>query len=82
MKKFDMNRYKMEFMEKFAFDFKEWMSPAIRDYYSLFIKKAHNNRTQLLSWVKEYSILKDGRSVSVEQKPVNFLPKQGSFFYY
>ena len=70
----------MEFMEKFAFDFKEWMSPAIRDYYSLFIKKAHNNRTQLLSWVKEYSILKDGRSVSVEQKPVQLSPEARELF--
>ncbi|MFT6987276.1 MAG: hypothetical protein ACJAT7_003130, partial [Psychromonas sp.] len=26
MKKIDINKYKIEFMEKFAFDFKEWMS--------------------------------------------------------
>lgn len=80
MKKIDINRYKAEFMEKFAFDFKQWMSPAIRDYYSLFIKKAHNNKTQLLSWVKEYSILKDGRSINVAQKPVQLSPEARELF--
>lgn len=80
MKRFDMKKYKIEFMEKFDFDFKEWMSPAMRDYYTLFIKKAHNNRTQLLSWVKEYSILKDGRSINVEQKPVQLSPEARELF--
>ncbi len=61
-------------MEKFAVDFTPWMSPAIRDYYSLFIKKAHTNREQLLSWVKEYSILKDGQTINVAQKPVQLSP--------
>ena len=75
MKKIDINKYKVEFMEKFAFEFKKWMSPAIRDYYSLFIKKAHRNRKQLFSKVKEYSILKDGRSIDVEQKPVLLSPE-------
>ena len=80
MKKIDINKYKVEFMEKFAFEFKEWMSPAIRDYYSLFIKKAHRNKKQLLSKVKEYSILKDGRSINVEQKPVLLSPEGRELF--
>ena len=80
MKKIDINKYKTEFMEKFAFDFKEWMSPTIRDYYSLFINKANNNRTQLLSWVKEYVILKDGHSVNVAQKPVQLSPAARELF--
>ena len=80
MKKFDINKYKIEFMEKFAFDFKEWMAPSIRDYYSLFIKKADSNRKQLLSWVKEYSILKDGQSVNVAQKPVQLAPQARELF--
>jgi len=80
MKKIDINKYKTEFMEKFAFEFKEWMSPTIRDYYSLFIKKANNNRTQLLSWVKEYVILKDGHSVNVAQKPVQLSPAARELF--
>lgn len=80
MKKIDINKYKTEFMEKFAFEFKEWMSPTIRDYYSLFIKKANNNRTQLLSRVKEYVILKDGHSVNVEQKPVLLSPAARELF--
>jgi len=80
MKKIDINKYKTEFMEKFAFDFKEWMSPTIRDYYSLFINKANNNRTQLLSWVKEYVILKDGHSVNVAQKPVLLSPAARELF--
>ncbi|WP_019613219.1 MaoC family dehydratase [Psychromonas ossibalaenae] len=80
MKKIDINKYKVEFMEKFAFEFKEWMSPTIRDYYSLFIKKAHTNKSQLLSWVKEYSILKDGRSISVAQKPVQLSPEARELF--
>lgn len=70
MKKININKYKDEFMQKIAFDFKEWMSPAIRDYYCLFIKNAHRNRAQLLSWIKEYSILEDGQSVIVAQKPI------------
>ena len=67
-------------MEKFAFEVREWMSPTIRDYYSLFIKKAHYNKSQILSWVKEYSILKDGRSVNVEQKPVQLSPDARELF--
>ena len=80
MKKIDINKYKIEFMARFAFEFKEWMSPTIRDYYSLFIKKAHSNRRQLLSKVKEYSILSDGRSVSVQQKPVLLSPDARELF--
>ncbi|WP_028862513.1 MaoC family dehydratase [Psychromonas aquimarina] len=80
MKKIDINKYKVEFMEKFAFEFKEWMSPTIRDYYSLFIKKAHTNKSQLLSWVREYSILKDGRSINVAQKPVQLSPEARELF--
>lgn len=80
MKKIDINKYKVEFMEKFAFEFKEWMSPAIRDYYSLFIKKANKNKQQLLSRVKEYVILKDGRTVHVEQKPVLLSPEATALF--
>ena len=64
MKRININKYKAEFIEKFTFDFKEWMSPTIRDYYSLFIKKAGNNRKQLFSKVKEYSILKDGSLIN------------------
>lgn len=70
MKKIDINKYKADFMQRFAFDFKEWMSPAIRDYYSLFLKNAHENREQLLSWVKEYSILENGHSVKIAQQPI------------
>ena len=70
MKKININKYKAEFMQKFAFDFKEWMSPAIRDYYSLFIKKAHRNREQLRSWIREYSVLENGHSVQVAQRPI------------
>jgi acyl dehydratase len=80
MKRFDINRYKAEFMAKFAVDFTPWMSPAIRDYYSLFIKKAHSNREQLLSWVKEYSILKDGKTINVAQKPVQLSPEARELF--
>ena len=80
MKRFDINKYKAEFMAKFAVDFTPWMSPAIRDYYSLFIKKAHSNREQLLSWVKEYSILKDGQTVNVAQKPVQLSPSARELF--
>ena len=80
MKKVAINKYKVEFMEKFAFEVREWMSPTIRDYYSLFIKKAHYNKSQILSWVKEYSILKDGRSVNVEQKPVQLSPDARELF--
>ena len=59
MKKIDITKYKADFIQKIAFDFKQWMSPAIRDYYSLFLKNAHQNREQLLSWVKEYSVLEN-----------------------
>ena len=81
MKKIDINKYKIEFMEKFTFEFKEWMSPAIRDYYSLFIKKANNNGSQLLSKVKEYSILKDGRSINIAQKPVSLSLEATELFF-
>lgn len=67
-------------MQKFAFDFKEWMSPAIRDYYSLFIKNAHRNRAQLLAWIKEYSILQDGESVKVAQKPIQVAAEARELF--
>ncbi|WP_022941998.1 MaoC family dehydratase [Psychromonas hadalis] len=80
MKKFDINKYKAEFMEKYAVDFTLWMSPAVRDYYSLFIKKAHSNREQLLSWVKEYSILKDGKSINVAQKPIQLSAEARELF--
>ncbi|WP_413701343.1 MaoC family dehydratase [Psychromonas sp. KJ10-10] len=80
MKRFDINKYKAEFMERFAVDFTPWMSPTIRDYYSLFIKKAHSNREQLRSWVREYSILKDGKSIKVAQKPVQLSPEARELF--
>ncbi|MCW8995562.1 MAG: MaoC family dehydratase [Psychromonas sp.] len=80
MKKIDINKYKTDFMAKFAFEFKEWMSPTIRDYYSLFIKKAHRNKSQLLLWVKEYSILKDGHPINVSQKPVQLSPDARELF--
>jgi len=80
MKKIDVRKYKAEFIEKLTFDFKEWMSPAIRDYYSLFINKADKNRKQLLSKVKEYSILKDGTSINVAQKPVLLTPDARELF--
>jgi len=70
MKKIDINKYKADFMQKFAFDFKQWMSPAVRDYYSLFLKNAHYKRTTILSWVKEYSVLENGKSIQVAQKPI------------
>ncbi|WP_094752418.1 MaoC family dehydratase [Psychromonas sp. CD1] len=80
MKKFDINKYKIEFMEKFPFDFGTWMSPAIRDYYSLFIKRAHSNHEQFRSWVKEYTILKDGKTINIAQKPVNLSPEARELF--
>lgn len=80
MKKFDINKYKIEFMEKFAIDFKQWMSPSIRDYYSLFINNAHRNKSQLLSWVKEYVVLENGKTVNVAQKPVQLLPEARELF--
>lgn len=80
MRKFNINKYKSEFMEKFAVDFTPWMSPTIRDYYCLFIKKAHSNREQLLSWVKEYAILKDGKPINVAQKPVQLSPNARELF--
>ncbi|WP_372882947.1 MaoC family dehydratase [Psychromonas sp.] len=80
MKRFDINKYKIEFMEKFAIDFKQWMSPSIRDYYSLFIKNSDKNRRQLLSWVKEYVILENGKTLNVEQKPVQLLPEARELF--
>ncbi|WP_413692404.1 MaoC family dehydratase [Pseudoalteromonas sp. KJ10-2] len=70
MKKIDMNKYKADFMQKFAFDFKQWMSPAIRDYYALFLKTTHYKRAHLLAWIKEYSVLENGRSVQVAQQPI------------
>jgi len=70
MRKINIAKYKADFMQKFTFDFKKWMSPAIRDYYSLFIKKAHNNRTQLLDWIKEYSVLENDKAIKVAQKPI------------
>lgn len=72
MKKSGINKYKPEF--------KEWMSPAIRDYYSLFIKKAHLNKRKLFSWVKEYVTLEDDRTVNVEQKPVQLSPEAEKLF--
>ncbi|MGB5445738.1 MAG: MaoC family dehydratase [Psychromonas sp.] len=80
MKRFDINKYKIEFMEKFAIDFKQWMSPSIRDYYSLFIKNSHKNRRQLLSWVKEYVILENGKRINVAQKPVQLMPEARELF--
>ncbi|MFT6927457.1 MAG: acyl dehydratase [Psychromonas sp.] len=80
MKRFDINKYKIEFMGKFGIDFKQWMSPSIRDYYSLFIKNAHRNKGQILSYVKEYAVLKDGHSVKVAQKPVQLLPEARELF--
>ncbi|AGH82014.1 dehydratase [Psychromonas sp. CNPT3] len=80
MKKFDIQKYKIEFMEKFPFDFSTWMSPTIRDYYSLCIKRAHSNREQFRLWVKEYSILKDGKTINVAQKPVNLSPEARELF--
>jgi acyl dehydratase len=80
MKKININKYKAEFMEKFTVEFKDWMSPTMRDYYSLFIKKAHHNRNQLLSWVKEYSVLEDGHSVNIAQKPVQLSPEARELF--
>jgi len=70
MRKININKYKKDFIQKFTFDFKKWMSPAIRDYYSLFIKKAHNNRANLLGWVKEYSVLENDKLIKVAQKPI------------
>jgi len=70
MRKININKYKKDFIQKFTFDFKKWMSPAIRDYYSLFIKKAHNNRAQLLGWIKEYSVLENDKLIKVAQKPI------------
>ena len=80
MKIFDINKYKMELMEKLSIDFKNWMSPTIRDYYSLFIKKASANKKQILSWAKEYSILENGERVNVSQKPVQ-LPHDASILF-
>jgi len=70
MKKIDINKYKADFMQKFAFDFKQWMSPTIRDYYALFLKTKRNKRAHLLAWIKEYSVLEDGQPVQVAQKPI------------
>jgi acyl dehydratase len=70
MKKIDITKYKADFMQKFAFDFKQWMSPAIRDYYALFLKTTNHKRANLRDWVKEYSVLENGRSVKVAQKPI------------
>jgi len=81
MRKINIAKYKADFIQKFTFDFKKWMSPAIRDYYSLFIKKAHNNRAQLLGWVKEYSVLENGRSIKVAQKPIQVSSQARETFF-
>lgn len=70
MKKIDINKYKTEFMQKIAFDFKQWMSPAVRDYYALFLKTTHYKRAHLLAWIKEYSVLENGRPVKIAQQPI------------
>ncbi|MEL0628121.1 MaoC family dehydratase [Psychromonas aquatilis] len=70
MKKININKYKEDVMQKFAFDFKQWMSPAVRDYYSLFLKKTNYKRENILSWIREYSILENGESIKVAQAPV------------
>jgi len=40
------------------FEFTEWVSPAIRDYWAEFLNKANNH--QLISWVREYQLLSNG----------------------
>lgn len=80
MRIIDIKKYKQELMDKFAFEFKDWMSPAMRDYWTLFKSKADENRSQLLLWVKEYSILENGRKVDVAQKPVQLSPEANILF--
>jgi len=77
MKIIDIEKYKKEWKN---WDFKVWMSPTARDYYSIVVRRAHNNTKQLMAWVKEYSILKDGKPVKIAQKQMKVLPAAASLF--
>ncbi|MCK5819447.1 MAG: MaoC family dehydratase [Psychromonas sp.] len=77
MKIIDFDKYKKEWKN---WDFKMWMSPSVRDYYSIVLDRAHSNTKQLVAWVKEYSILKDGKQVNIGQKEIKVLPAAASLF--
>jgi acyl dehydratase len=62
------------------FDIKAWMSPTVRDYYSIVLKKANNNKKHLRALAREYSILKDGRTVKVTEEAIKVMPQSAELY--
>ena len=73
----NIDKYKKEWK---SWDFKAWMSPTARDYYSIVLRSANSNKKHLKSWIKEYSILKDGKTVNIAQDPIKVLPAAAKLF--
>jgi len=78
MKKSQTNKHSI--FNVFDFDVKAWMSPTVRDYYSIVLKRASTNKKQLRALVREYSILKDGRTVNVTEDAIKVMPQSAELY--
>ena len=77
MKRIDIDKYKKDWKN---WEFKRWMSPTARDYYSIVLRRANHNKKSLKAWAKEYSVLKDGKQVNIAQQPIKVVPAAAKLF--
>ncbi|PSV27827.1 MULTISPECIES: MaoC family dehydratase [unclassified Photobacterium] len=64
----DFIKRKREDLAHHQFEFKDWLSPTIRDYWVEFLNKANNS--QIASWVKDHSLVSVANDNAIEvEKP-------------
>jgi acyl dehydratase len=72
MKVVDFLKQKRVTLAQHPFEFKDWLSPSIRDYWIEFLSKANNS--QLATWVKEQKTASTGESIA-QPAPVQLHPE-------
>ncbi|MDX1303554.1 MaoC family dehydratase [Photobacterium sp.] len=72
MKVVDFLKQKRETLAQHPFEFKDWLSPSIRDYWIEFLSMANNS--QLATWVKEHKIASNDEVIP-EPAPIQLHPE-------
>ncbi|GGB08215.1 MULTISPECIES: MaoC family dehydratase [Agarivorans] len=73
MKVVDFIKKKREMLAQNPFELKDWLSPAIRDYWLEFLNKAHHH--QLVSWVKEHQLSSAAEQPANTKETIELHPK-------
>ncbi len=68
MKVVDFLKHKRETLAKRPFEFKDWMSPSLKDYWAEFSNKANN--INIISWAKDSRIANSSQDETAEEEVI------------